>query len=518
MTWLKRRGDLAAATALLAAILLFFGRRAWHGMRFGQFGDETLHFVGAQVLAGGGLLYRDFMELHGPVAFALPQLYGALFGWAEPLNARIIPISLTLCAACAIASSAALRGAWERMLAPAIFLGLIATIWVVQTLNMVDYQPEAGAMLLIGFALLTFPAWLDVEIGAASLFIAGFCLALTCFVALSYGPAAVLFAGSGAWALIQNRRGAALKFFTAGGCGAVILMLIWLARYADLRGYLALHFVENLVDFRPYQTIDKTNALTILWHRVQAFTLVETMGTAACLIALAVTVACIRNKHWMPLLLGIAGLILTNPRGNPIFQNAAYMITAFGFMALALTQLPRRAGFGARTGARIGWVAAMAVMIIGAEATARRATTSIGNYTRKQMHHVPFASLAQSDDPWAQHIRQVTAPNERVLALPYWPDLYPLAGRLPMERYVYYLPWDADYAKHPALGVTHDICIDLPRDPPPVIYYNGWTVWGKYDPAKYMACLLPILAEKYRPMPGAPYFFVRTDRMARLKP
>jgi hypothetical protein len=220
----------------------------------------------------------------------------------------------------------------------------------------------------------------------------------------------------------------------------------------------------------------------------------------------------------LPVLPGLAGLILTNPRGSPIFQNGAYMITTFGFAALALAQLPRRANFGVRTGARIGWLAAMTVLIIGSEAIARRATTSLGNFTRKQMHHVPLASLAQSNDPWARSIRQVTAPDERILALPYWPDLYPLAGRLPMEHYGFYLPWDADYARHPVLGVTHDICADLPRDLPPVIYYNGWTVWGKYDPAKYMACLLPILADKYRPMPGAPYFYVRADRMARLKP
>ena len=518
MAWLKQRYDLAAALAFLSAALIFFSRRAWHGMRFGRFGDETLHFVGAQVIAGGGKLYRDFIELHGPVAYALPQLYGALFGWAEPLNARIIPISLTLCAACAIASSAAFRGAWERMLAPALFLGLIATVWVVQTLNMADYQPEAGALLLIGFALLTFPAWFGAEIGTPALFIAGGCLALTCFSALSYGPAAVLFAGSGIWALSKDRRAAVLKPFVAGGGIAVIGMLIWLARYADIRGYIAMHFVETLVDFRPYQTIEKSNVLTILWHPIQRFTLVETMGTAACLIGLAATAASLGVKRWWPVLPGIAGLILTNPRGSPIFQNGAFIITAFGFVALALSQYPRRAGFGIRATARLGWVTAMTLLIIGSEAIARRATTSLGNFSRKQMHHQPLESLAQSDDSWAKSIRQVTEPDERILALPYWPDIYPLAGRLPMERYVFYLPWDADYARHPVLGVTHDLCADLPRDPPPVIYYNGWTVWGKYDPAKYMACLLPILAEKYRPMPGAPYFYVRADRMARLKP
>ena len=514
--WVRRRTDAIAAGALLLACATFFARRAWHGIWFGLFGDESLHFIGAQVISQGGRLYRDFIELHGPVAYALPQLYGALFGWAEPLHARIIPISVTLVAAGALARSAALRGVVERMLAPALFLGLTATVWIVQTLNMANYQPEAGMFLLTGFALFTYPAWFDVPIGAAALFLGGLCLSLACFTALSYGPAAVLFAASGGWGLIRGKRHACLMYFAAGGLAAILVMLAWLLRYADISGYFALHFVENLRDFLPYQAINKANALTILWQPIQAPSLVEAMGSAAGLIALVATFAVLGWKRCAPLLLGVAGLILTNPRGSSIFQNDAFVIMTFGFCALSLAQLPRHLGFDTRSGTRLAWIAAMAVFVMISEVTARHAVTALGNFTRDQMIRLPFESLAQSDDFWARKIRQVAAPNERILALAYSPNVYLLAGRLPMERYVYYLPWDADYAKHPVLGLTHDICADLPRDPPVVIFYNRLSVWGKYDPAKYMPCLLPILATKYRPMEGAPDYYVRADHATRV--
>ena len=165
---------------------------------------------------------------------------------------------------------------------------------------------------------------------------------------------------------------------------------------------------------------------------------------------------------------------------------------------------------------RAAWIAAMLVGIAGAEAAARHASSSPHGYFRKQLKDLPPATLAQSDAPWARQVRLAADPGEPMLAVPFEPSLFLLAGRPPMNRYVYYLPWDADYTRHPWLGIQHDLCADVERNPPPVIYDNGWIVWDKYDPAKYMACLTPILARQYRPMPDAPHFFVRADRAARV--
>jgi hypothetical protein len=355
---LKRRIDLTAAGVLLLAVLVFFGRRAWHGMRFITFGDESMHFVGAQAIQAGAILYRDFIELHGPLAYALPQAYGVFFGWAEPLHARIIPVSLTLAASTAIAASAALRGVWERIMAVAIFLGLITSVWLVQSLCLYDYQPAAGALLLIGFALFVLPAWLrDMPMGSlkpAPLFLAGICLALTPFIAFSYGPAAILFLASGAWPYWRRGQLRSLRALAAGLAAGVAVMLAWMIRYADFRGYLVFHIIHALVDFGPYLQFGTGAAITALWMPVRPDTLGQIIGVAACVAAMAGLVAgrVLRKAAIVPILLGVAGLIMTNPRGSPGFQNGAFMLCAFGFAALSLASLPRCCGVTMTTARR----------------------------------------------------------------------------------------------------------------------------------------------------------------------
>jgi hypothetical protein len=518
----RRQPHLTAACLLLAAVFVLFAIRAWHGLHFDTFGDETLHILGAQASQAGGILYRDFIELHGPLAYALPTLFGSLFGWAEPLHVRILPIALTLAAGAAVYGCNALCGAWERITAASLFLGLVATIWLVQGLYLADYQPEAGAFLLIGFAQFTLPALYAAEIAPASLFIAGLSVALTPFVAFSYGPAAVLFALSGASAVWHSGTLRPLRLFCIGALAGTAATLAWMAYHVDFRGYAAFHFMESLIDFRPYQSIERANPLTILWQPLHPYNVVEAMGTAAFVTAamiVGVGRVVARTERQVPVtafVFAMAGLILTNPRGSPIFQNAAFMITAFGFFAIMAVRAARAAGLSQAAWARTIWTGAAALVVAGAEFGAREAVTTPGHYTRAQLPGLPAASLAQSDAPWARQVRMVTDPSERMLAVPYAPDLYLLAGRAPMLGFVFYLPWDADYARHPWFGVQHDLCAALKRNPPPVIYDNGWVVWNLYDPARYIACLRPILATQYTPMPGAPSFYVRTDRMARL--
>ena len=100
-----------------------------------------------------------------------------------------------------------------------------------------------------------------------------------------------------------------------------------------------------------------------------------------------------------------------------------------------------------------------------------------------------------------------------MLVLPFQPPIYQIAGRLPVSGYYDYLPWDADYAKNPWFGLKRDLCVDLPKLNPPVIVYNAWIVWGRYDPEHYMPCVLRYLRENYVPAPGADTFYVRRDRL-----
>ncbi len=497
--------------------LIFFAWRAHHGLRYATFGDETMHFVGAQVLLSGGILYRDFIEVHGPLAYAIPQAYGAIFGWREPLNARAIMIVLTLGAAASVAFGACLRGAWERLLALALFLGLTTTVWLIQGLCLYDYQPVSGALLLIGVALGVAPWWVGEVPGSRALFAAGLCFGLVPFVAFSYGPPSVLLLASAAWAMARGKHWRAMGVMAGGVFTAAAVTLCWMLRYADLRGYVVFHFIHAMVDFGPYLQYGPIAALKVLRLSAAPDWLVQSLAVVAGGIGFAALLVVGRRGGVVPLLLGLAGVVEANGRASNGFQNGAFVLLAFGVCALALPPLPRRAGLAAVPMVRNGGVAAVALLITGAELVARHARASPQAFLRADLRDLPKFSLARSDVSWAVKVREVSAPGEPILAVPFYPDIYFRVGRPPMRRYVYYLPWDADYARHPWLGIAHDLCADVKRDPPPVIYDNFWVVWGSFDPRQYMACLTPILATMYRPMPGEPDFYVRADRVARLQ-
>jgi hypothetical protein len=506
------------AVLLCLSCLLFFAWRARHGLVYSTFGDESMHFVGAQVLLAGGILYRDFIEVHGPLAYAIPQAYGAIFGWREPLHARAIMIVLTLAAGAAVACGASLRGAWERLLGLAIFLGLTTTVWLVQSLCLYDYQPLSGALLLIGLALGVAPWWVGEAPRPRALFAAGLCFGFVPFIAFSYGPPVVLFLASAAWAMARGGQWRAMRVLAGGVCAAAALTLCWLFRYADFRGYLVFHFIHAIVDFGPYTTYGTLAALHALRLAAAPDAIVQSLAVAAGGLGFAAFLVTGWGCGMVPLSLGLAGVIAANGRGSAGFQNGAFVLLAFGVCALALPPLPRRAGLALSPAVNIGGVAAAALLIAGAELAARQARGSPQGFLRSDLRDLPPATLARSDAPWAVKIRQVTAPGEPILVVPFQPDIYFQAGRPPMRRYVYYLPLDADYARHPWLGITRDLCADVARDPPPVIYDNFWVVWDRYDPRQYMACLTPILARMYRPMPGELKLYVRADRLSRLRP
>ena len=123
-------------------------------------------------------------------------------------------------------------------------------------------------------------------------------------------------------------------------------------------------------------------------------------------------------------------------------------------------------------------------------------------------------SYAPSNDPMYRAIRSLTAPDERILALVFTPASYLLADRLPMRKYYEYLPWEADYARAPLLGHERDLCVDLAATPPPIVYYDHWTVWNAIPASQFMPCVDAILSRLYLRHAAFPDLYVRRDRAA----
>jgi hypothetical protein len=511
--------DIWAVALLLASVGVAFGWRAEHGIWFKTFSDETGHVVGAQAISAGYRLYRDFVDEHGPLIYAVPQLYGALVGWANPNYVRAIPILCMAATSVALGCSPALTNAWGRLLAAALFIGLTGTVWLVQGLFMLNYQPLAGMLIVIGLVQFTVPACYGSKVGRGGLFLSGLAFGLTPFVAFTYGPSSLLFGACGVWAWLQERREESLLSLLLGVGVAVSGTLAWMAMFADFRGYLAYHFIAAMRFYSPYiPPSGAVPSLTTLWPNFSPPYIVQAIGIAAAVVAGAAMFVGVIYRGMSfrrvlpPFVLGCVGVILTNPRGSPIFQNGAFILVAFGLAAITLAALPRL--YEPRE--RLWLLGVAALAIFAAEAAARRAISTPHGLTRALMKTAEDGNLGQSDAPWARKLRLLTDAGEPTLALPFYPDFYLQAGRLPMRGYYIYLPWDADFGRRPVLGLNHDLCHDLAKNPPPVLYYNGWVVWGRYDPRHYLSCVLDVIGQLYKPMPGEADLYIRTDRLARL--
>jgi SAM-dependent methyltransferase len=501
----------SAPAALLAALALFlFLRRNLFGWTFLGFPDEAGHMLGALALHAGDTLYGTYVDAHGPMVFMLTQLYGVLSGWGDITYARSLCTALALLAGLAIASSAALTGARERWLGTGLFFGALATVWLPQYLYVDNYHVIGGTFAALALALGVIPAWRG-NAGLRGMFLAGACLGFAAFTAYSYAPSIVLFGASMLLATPQRRRARTALWLGAGSIAGSAVVLLWLARFGSIGGYIAFHIVANQRDYAPYVGhLSIADFLGSFVPRSAPDARGHMVGVVCFLAALPVAVARAWNGVPAPrmravaVLLGFAGIALLNLRGSAGFVDGAFLVAAIGAAALVLPP-----GL-----ARLPPVLAPALIALGLLAAERFVQGATLSRTRilaaEPFHYLP------DDQPISREIRRIVRPDERFLALVYTPWLFLSAGRLPMAKYHDYLPWEADYARHPWSGHVRDLCTDLARSPPPLVSFDGWTVWDRYAPADFMPCVPRLLAAKYAQDSGFPTLYVRRDRAATL--
>ncbi len=502
------------AAVMLAGIVFFcFLLRAHHALWFMPFVDETEHILGGRMLLAGGVLYRDFVDSHGPLAYFLGEISGLIPGIAQPGAARLVMLSGTLATSCAVATSPCLQGPWERICALALFIGLTASLWMVQGLCMLDYQPLAGMLLVIGCAHFTFCAWCRARPTLVNMAVAGAAFGLVPFTAYAYAPSMVLLITSGMALFAQPRDRWA---FWAGLGGAVAVMGAWMLWQCDLLGYVSYHIVLNQFYFAPYIHFNLTDVPVSFIPHTRPGLLAQTIATMAAglgFLLLNTRADMSWRSAWM-LGLGLLGVAMSNPKGNPGFQNGAFVLLAFGLLSLGLARLPRMLELVVGPGVRLSSVCVFALVIISTELAARRALTAPHGYTRAEMTALPPLRLTQSDAPWARRLRRIVPAHEPILVLEYRPNVYIEARRLPMRGFDHYFPWDADYARHPWFGHGRDICAALRNAPPPVIYDTDWLVWGLYAPKTYMSCVQSLRAKLYQQVESEPPIYVRKDLVA----
>jgi hypothetical protein len=438
----------------------------------------------------------------------------------QPGAARTVVLIAMLITTLSVAGSPCLRGGWERLSALALFVGLCSSLWGVQALCMLTYQPMAGMLLAIGAAQFTFCAWCGARPYHAGLFAAGAALALVPFDAYSYAPSAVLLAASGALGAAARWSRREWVPLAAGAASALLAAVGWMIIKCDLPGYFAYHFIFNQFYYAPYSGFGLTTFLGSFVPGAAPNFIAHSMGMSVALLgwlALALQTRGVARgmRRAAMLACGSAGLALSNPRGSSGFQDGAFLVLGFSSAALGWSRLIRGLEWPASGWLRLGATTVFAFALVGAELVGRAAISSPHGDTRAALVAEKPVTLARSDGDDMRRLRQAVAPDEPILALPFQPNIYLSAGRLPMTGFTSYLPWDAAYARHPWFGRSHDICATLKRAPPPVIFDNDWKVVGRFAPRDYMPCVGELLARSYwrAPAPNA-FFYVRNDRVA----
>ena len=503
---------LASAASCFTLAQVLFAVRTWHGLWFLHFSDEAEHLLGGEALVHGYVLYRTYIDAHGPVIFMATQLYAALSGWGRMNDARLISSLFALCAGAAIMSSSVLPTAVARLWAGTLFFGIIASVWLVQGLYLVSYHPIGGSLLVIATAQFAACAWGGTAVSRRAAFLSGGSLALACFTAYSLAPTAALLALSGLWAL--RRAGdpdlpRTATWLCLGMLAGGLAVVAWLAVFGDLVGYLVFHIITQQVNYARYIGFTFHQFLLSLAPSLAPDALVQTIALVCCAAGIAGFALTGAARRLPPLLVGFAGVLLLSARGTTNFQNGEFLMASAGVAALATARLPYRRRLPPGPAAAIAWTVMVGAGVAGAEITARQALCSPGGLTRSQLIAVPPDRIGLSDDPTSGEIRTLLPRGDRMLALVYAPNIYLRAGRLPMDKYYEYLPWDADYAVSPWFGRERDICADLARSPPPVIYFDNWRVWDALAPESFMPCVVELLASNYKNVPGFSDLYTR---------
>lgn len=505
-----------------ASLLLFvtaaFLARANVAITGPAFGDESGHLIGAHAIVAGDRLYRDFIDAHGPTSFLVPWLYDLLFGWSHANGVRWMMVVLAGGATAAVALSPMLRRLPARLWATTLFLAPLASVWTVQGLSLVSYHTIGGCCAVVALASFGIPAVTGFPVGRSHAAIAGACGLLCCATAYSLVPSALLLAAGPMLAMSPDRRRlrSCAAAWGVGFVAAGVPVLAWLLLHGDLVGYVVFHFLSMQANYARYAPITLAGLFSSLVPSTAPNALVHALALAAMVAGVVSAVGLLAGRgvtitRMAGLAVLVVGVVLLDARGLVLFQDGAFVMAA-----TALGALPLGALLGmveTEAGPALGLTILVGGLLGLVEHTARQATNTPWGMTRTEV--LAFRGYDMNVDrktPILRTLRAALRPGERMMALVYSPTIFLNAGVLPVRGFHEYLPWEADYARHPIAGRSRDLCVTLAADPPPVIWYDAWVVEGRWPPPSFIPCLTRVLADHYAADASNGQLFIRTDR------
>lgn len=503
---MRRMNVMSSCGPLLAFLgVLYFSLKAFYGLGAPSFGDESGHMLGGLAIAKGDILYRDYIDAHGPLIFILSWSVGLFADFRHAYLMRLVPILCTIGTAVAVFYSPVLQKNSARFLAVGMWLAAMAAQWTVQAFNMDSYWTIGGDLLGCVTALVALPLLLGEDIGRWQARCGGACLALLPLTAYSFAPTVVLM-GLSVLAVRRPGYGKAVPHLLAGGGVAIGVCLFWMLLYGDLGGMIAYHFIANQFYYAPYIDVGPGPLARSLIPSFQQAALVQSLATICFYCGGILLFA--TSRHRLAVLLFLGAVLMTQVRGAMGFQDGTFVMGALTLCVLMVMRI-------AQSRETIGVLIA-ALFCIMFVTGLRQATSSPYAMNREQQREVGFHPIRENTDVgFVKVIQKYSGPKERILVIPYNPDVYIYAGRLSMRKYHEYLPWEADYARHPWFGYKRDLCVDLSADLPPVIYFDDYRVWGRWSATDYMPCVLKVLAHDYQRDPVEKSVYIRRDRLDR---
>jgi hypothetical protein len=519
--------------AIFALILsaAYFCVQLLHGLKLLEFPDEMEQFVVAQLLLRGHHLYRDIFVSHGPVPYIVSHIYVNLFSSSDFSLVRISQGLLALLSCVALAFCPAVKSTHARVLVAACYIFVLGTIWIPEGINALAYDTVSGFLLLIAVSQLVVPSLFDIIPTRRAAFLAGSCLTLSCFCAYSNGAPTVLFAIAFYLPLVRGRDrriARARNAFLVGALATMLAIGAWIVTFADIKGYFVYHFYFNqFVDSKFFQLDESSNNIGFSPTDV-----LRTLRPSLSPDKLIHSMALVLFVYWVCAL----GARRTNmSRVARVLRYTAVVCLAIGTVYTDVLGRPAYADSGfvlVNVGLAIIIAAVSGESVSKPSAARMFAYTLLGTLSISTLAFItsqwadPWFGVAKADLPnyvgtmkpaqggIYDFVRAITKPEGDFLALNYFPNVYLKLNRLPASGNLYYLPWQAEYNRHPQLGYKIDTCADIVSRQPAVIWLFNWRVWNEYSLEEYEPCLLKLIIERYTPLSFASPWHIRNDLLA----
>lgn len=500
---------LAGMAFMLAGLALFLYRASTQLLYF-EFGDESEKLVGAQLMAEGWRLYKDFFAHHGPLPYAIAQQYTQWVSASDFTQIRWLNVGLVVATAASIFFSPAFRHIAARAWATGLFVVMISSVWILIATHTVIYQAICGFLLTIVLMQLVLPALEGRPPTRVGLLVSGLAGTLVCFASYAYGPSVVLLVAASFMCCLRARSGHFIagyprRFILYIALGALIgsiAMLGWVYAYGDLKGYWVYHFLFNQKVYAGFVDLDVLTVLSQFKLEFDSEHLLHTLALAALCFGIGLAWRIghrpggVSGASRMAALAAVViAILLLNPRGLTNVQDNPFVILSFAlFAAMFALWSSRVTDHGMVPGLRCCILGVLAVFVT--EQASDAATAYLREVTKDEAPRY-VAQVKKLDAEPFNTLRELAPQDGDILGLIYNPVLYIVTDRLPASGHYYYLPWQAAYGRAPEPGYHIDLCADIETRQPPVIWFDNWAVWDKYAISDYEPCVPALLSELY---------------------